>query len=146
MTPRPTVESALRLDIDTMMRWGGIRPGVHLAGEMGFNFYDDRLEIKFEFRVGDPWDSWLRLQYVIHDYWSGEPYEIDEKVFLVTSRPPFGGQRWWFMCPRLTEGCASCTCRLAAATFGRGAPIGLRMPPSGRLSMTGPCGALASCA
>ena len=23
---RPTVESALRLDIDAMMRWGGIRP------------------------------------------------------------------------------------------------------------------------
>jgi hypothetical protein len=97
---RPTVEGALRLDIDAMMRWGGIRPGVHLAGEMGFNFYDDQLEIKFESRVGDPWDSWLRLQYVIHDYWSGEPCEIDDKVFLAPSQPSFGGRRWWFVCPR----------------------------------------------
>jgi hypothetical protein len=24
---------------------GGIRPGVHLAGEMGFNFYDEQLKI-----------------------------------------------------------------------------------------------------
>jgi hypothetical protein len=47
----------LRLDIDDMMRWGGIRPGVHLAGGMGFNFYDDQLEIKFESHVGDPWDG-----------------------------------------------------------------------------------------
>src|SRR6185295_12247602 len=46
----------LRLDIDDMMRWGGIRPGVQLAGRIGFNFYDDQLEIKFESHVGDPWD------------------------------------------------------------------------------------------
>jgi hypothetical protein len=100
---RPTVESALRLDIDDMMQWGGIRPGVHLAGGMGFNFYDDQLEIKFESRMGDPWDSWLRLQYVIHDYWSGDPCEIDDKVFLAPSRPPFGGRRWWFVCPHLNR-------------------------------------------
>ena len=68
---RPTVESALRLDIDAMIRWGGIEPGAHVRGEMTFDFYDDQIAIKFESRVGDPWDSWLRLQYVIHDYWSG---------------------------------------------------------------------------
>jgi hypothetical protein len=48
----------------------------------------------------DPGDSWLRLQYVVHDYWSGEACEIDDKIFLATSRPPFGGLRWWFVCPR----------------------------------------------
>ena len=100
---RPTAESALRLDIDAMMRWGGIRPGARLAGEMGFKFYGDRLDIKFESRVGDPWDSWLRLRYVIHDHWSGEPHEIDEKVFLAMSQPHFGGRRWWFVCPRLNR-------------------------------------------
>jgi hypothetical protein len=45
---QPTVESALRLDIDAMMRWGGIRPGDHLRGEMTFNFYDDQINVKFE--------------------------------------------------------------------------------------------------
>ena len=33
-------------------------------------------------------DSWLRLQYVVQDYWSGEACEIDDKIFLATSRPP----------------------------------------------------------
>jgi hypothetical protein len=51
---RPTVEQALRLDIDDVMRWGGIRAGSHLAGEMRFNFYDDQIDLKFESRVGDP--------------------------------------------------------------------------------------------
>jgi hypothetical protein len=49
------------LDIDAMMRWGAIKPGAHLAGEIGFSFYDDQLDVKFESRVGDPWESWLRL-------------------------------------------------------------------------------------
>jgi hypothetical protein len=53
--------------------------------------YDDQLDIKFESRLGDPWDSWLRLQYTIYDYWTGDPYQIDDKIFLTTTRPPFGG-------------------------------------------------------
>jgi hypothetical protein len=51
----------------------------------------------------DPWDSWLHLQYTIHDYWTGDPHQIDDKVFLLTTRPPFGGLRWWFVCPRLNR-------------------------------------------
>jgi hypothetical protein len=50
---RPTVESAVRLDIDDMMEWGGIRAFVRLAGEMRFNFYGDQIAMKFESRVGE---------------------------------------------------------------------------------------------
>ena len=49
---RPTVESALRLDIDAIRRWDVIRPGAHLVGEMTFDFYDDKLRINFEFVCG----------------------------------------------------------------------------------------------
>src|SRR5262249_11436859 len=102
---RPTVEGALalRLDIDAMMRWGYIRPGAHLAGEFTLGFYNDELAIKFESRVGDLLDSWLRLQYTMADYWTGEEVEIDDKIFLATTRPPFGGLRWWFVCPHLNS-------------------------------------------
>ena len=82
------------------MRWGCIKPGAHLAGEVTFTFDDEEIEIKFESLVGDPWDSWLRLKYRIHDHWSGEPHEIDDKIYLATTQPPFGGFRWWFVCPR----------------------------------------------
>src|SRR5262245_42380521 len=100
---RPTVEQALRLDIDDMMRWGRIRAGSHLAGEMRFNFYDDQIDLKFESRVGDPWDSWLRLRYSMTDYCSGEELKIDDKVYLAPTRPHFGGLRWWFVCPQLNR-------------------------------------------
>ena len=29
-----------------------------------------------------------------------EPLEIDDKIRLTTTRPSFGGLRWWFVCPR----------------------------------------------
>jgi hypothetical protein len=35
---RPTVESAVRLDIDDMMQWGGIRAFARLAGEMRLTY------------------------------------------------------------------------------------------------------------
>src|SRR6516162_5617681 len=99
---RPTVESAVRLDIDDMMQWGGIRAFARLAGEMRFNFYGDQIEVKFESRVGEPWESWLRLKYAMADYWTGEEVEIDDKIFLATTQP-LGGLRWWFVCPHLNR-------------------------------------------
>src|SRR5262245_48855510 len=95
----PTVESALRLDIDSMMRWGAIRPGSHLAGGMRLNV---DIDVKFESHTDDPWDSWLRLRYSMAD-WSGEETKIDDRTYLATTRPHFGGLRWWFVCPRLNR-------------------------------------------
>jgi hypothetical protein len=98
-----TIEGALRLDIDKMMRWAVIRPGDHAAGEMTFNFDDDNLTIRFESRVDESQGNWLRLQYAIDDHWTGKTYDIDDKIFLVSTQPPFGGLRWWFLCPRLNR-------------------------------------------
>jgi hypothetical protein len=99
----PTVESALRLDIDSMMRRGAIQPDCHVTGEMHFNFYDDQIDVTFESRTGSDGDNWLRLRYEMTDYWSGQEVEIDDKIYLAATRPRFGGLRWWFVCPRLNR-------------------------------------------
>jgi hypothetical protein len=52
--------------------------------------------VECETHIGGPWDDWVRLKYEMTDYWTGEPLAIDDKVYLATSRPPFGGLRWWF--------------------------------------------------
>jgi len=96
---RATVESALRLDIDAMIRARVIQPGAHVGGEMKFQFYDDELGVQFEALARDPWNSWIRLRYAISDYWTGEQHQIDDKIYLAASQPRFGGQRWWFVCP-----------------------------------------------
>ena len=97
---RPTIESALRLNIDALTRARVLQTGAHVGGKMKFQFYGDELQIQFEALARDPLNSWIRLQYVISDYWTGEQHEIDDKIYLAASRPRFGGQRWWFVCPR----------------------------------------------
>ena len=96
---RATVESGLRFDIDAMVRRGVIQPGAHVGGEMKFQFYEDELAIEFESSATNPRNSWLRLRYAICDHWTGEQHQIDDKIYLTASRPWFGGQRWWFVCP-----------------------------------------------
>jgi hypothetical protein len=97
---RVLVENALRIDIDAMIRRGCIQPGSHVAGEMRFDFDDQELAVQFESRLGHPDNSWIRLKYAIADYWTGDEHQIDDQIFLVGSRPPFGGVRWWFKCLR----------------------------------------------
>jgi hypothetical protein len=97
---RATVESALRLDIDAMMRRGLVRPGARVGCELRFSLDDDEIDIRCEAHAGAPGGGFVRLRYAMADYWTGEEIEIDDKIFLTTTRPPFGGLRWWFQCPR----------------------------------------------
>src|SRR5262249_2342665 len=70
---------------------------------MRFNFSGDQIEVKFESRVCDRWNSWLRLRYSMAEYCSGEELKIDDKVYLAPPPPHFGGLRWWFVCPHLNR-------------------------------------------
>jgi hypothetical protein len=100
---RPTVESAFRIDIDVLRRHGMIRLGSRDGCVMHFSGYYDDLDVKCEVHIEGPWNSWIRLKYDMIDYRTDEPLEIDDKIALATSRPPLGGLRWWFVCPRLNR-------------------------------------------
>ena len=47
----------------------------------------------YEADLTEPDDPWLRLRYCVN----GE--RADCMVRLVTTRPNYGGRRWWFLCP-----------------------------------------------
>ena len=82
-----------------MVRAGAIKPGAYVEGNLNLPSRDDGLAIEFESSTTNPRNSWLRLRYAICDYWTGEQHQIDDKIYLTASRPWFGGQRWWFVCP-----------------------------------------------
>jgi hypothetical protein len=86
--------------IDMLLSRCGIRRGGHVWGKYNFHFDDQDLWIEFQCDINHPGESWLRLMYQICDYWTGEPHDIDELIYLVATHPPFGGLRWWFVCPR----------------------------------------------
>jgi hypothetical protein len=62
---RPTVESAVRLDIDALRRDGMIRFGVRAGCVIRFSGPYDDLEVECETHIGGPWDDWVRLKYDI---------------------------------------------------------------------------------
>jgi hypothetical protein len=95
----PTVESTFRIDIDSLRRHGLIRLGAHGGCVIRFSGPYHDLDVECETHFDGPW-SCVRLKYEMADYWTGEPLAIDDKIFLATTRPPFGGLRWWFVCPR----------------------------------------------
>jgi len=68
---------------------------IHFSG-----YHQDDLDVELIVRAADPWHGWMRIKYEMTDDWSGEELKIDDKIFLVSTRPPFGGVRWWFICPR----------------------------------------------
>src|SRR5262249_48044015 len=128
---------AIRLNIDRLLRLGILQRGSHIGGKMSFNFYDQELEIHFESRVADPWDSWLRLKYVIHDYWTGDPAKLMTRYAsrrrIHRSVAGGGGSS-----VRGQIGASvCCICLSVAGTSGRGAAIGWPMRRNGKRSTTG---------
>jgi hypothetical protein len=53
--------------------------------------------------IGDDDTQRLALSYKVPGRW-GPEYRVEEAVGLRTTRPNYGGVRWWFSCPRAIDG------------------------------------------
>lgn len=93
---KSTVEDSLSLTVTALMQKKALVPGSWTRGSWGWT-YDGaerpHATIGYEASLVDPAAAWLRLHYKA----SGEP--VDYKVRLVSTRPTYGGRRWWFLCP-----------------------------------------------
>jgi hypothetical protein len=102
-TKANTVEDCRSLDIGQWVREGTIRPGYHLSGS--WKWSDARTGettsvMGYESNALDPAAAWLRLYYTFTR--TGESF--DYRVRLQTTRPRYGGLRWWFTCPLVVNG------------------------------------------
>ena len=76
--------------------------------------------VRTESKVGDDGKPLLGLSYTVKDR-QGLEHRVEEVVRLQTTRPTFGGVRWWFSCPRVVGG------RECGRRVGK-----LHRPPGGR--------------
>ncbi len=84
------------MDINKLVREGNIWPGQWRSGTLTWRRVTSGEEvgsIGYEANLIDPDDAWVRLHY----RQNGEPR--DYRVRLETTRPNYGGRRWWFRCP-----------------------------------------------
>lgn len=93
---RVVVEASLVLTASTLVRRKALVPGARTLGSWGWTRGgEDKpyATIGYEASLTDPEAAWLRLHY----QWRGQP--VDCRIRLVTTKPTYGGLRWWFICP-----------------------------------------------
>jgi hypothetical protein len=93
---KTTVEDCLVLSAAIFIRKKLLLPGRHAAGAWSWTQAGQsrpHAEIGYESNLIDPVDAWVRLHYSVN----GEA--VDYRVRMETTRPNYGGLRWWFLCP-----------------------------------------------
>jgi hypothetical protein len=115
---RDTVESCITLDVNSFVRDGTIKAGGWSTGAI--TWYVGKTEvcsIDYEaFITIDKSFAWLRLHYIT----ARTEEDMDYKIWLTTTVPHFGGTRWWFTCPLVTNN-HRCNRRVAKLYLPRGA-------------------------
>jgi len=119
---KTTVEDCEYLDANRWMREGILKAGVYHNGAWRWTYRDQGEEsIDYEVDTRDPALPFVRLTYWYVPIDPEKKETIDYRVRLATTKPRFGGVRWWFLCPWLVHG-RPCNRRVGK----------LYMPPGGR--------------
>jgi hypothetical protein len=98
-----TVEGCLDIDANLWGREGIIRAGAWQSGVWTWTFGIGGSSISYEADTRNPERATVRLAYSWRERGSPERHE-DYHVRLTTTRPHFGGRRWWFVCPLVIDG------------------------------------------
>jgi hypothetical protein len=96
-----TTESGLTLNLSKLLRDGLVGPVSFRAGSLVWtNTWtgEQAGSIGYQAHLGQE-SGRVRLKYTT-TRWNGERRESDYWIQLETTPQPFGGRRWWFICPQ----------------------------------------------
>ena len=97
------VEQALTLNIDQLIRAGRLRPGWRTSGQLSWTATPGRSSsVNFEAYLAN-WAGHLQLDFVIREETTGSSRHVRQTIAFATTKPRFGGTRWWFVCPSTRE-------------------------------------------
>ena len=85
-----------------MIRRGQVVPGRYVRHTLTWTrtATGERVaSLGYEANLLDEAASWLQLTYTVTRWPDGTKESRNDRVALETTRPPFGGLRWWFRCP-----------------------------------------------
>jgi hypothetical protein len=99
------VEDCEALDANRWMREGILAGGVRRLGRWRWVYHGGRENsIGYDVETLDPDRQFVRLFYTVTQRATQEKEALDYRVRLTTTRPRFGGLRWWFICPLVVSG------------------------------------------
>ena len=114
---RPTTDNGLTLTLSKLFRDRLFRPGSAWGSLVWTNTTTGEQigSISYEAHLGQE-SGRVRLKYTT-TRWDGERREFDYWIQLETTPQPFGGRRWWFICPRTGRRAAKLYLPNGAFTF-----------------------------
>ena len=116
---RLVVEDCLSLDINKLLRDGLLVPGWRVAPSI-LRWTETRTgretaAMAFVADLADPGAAWMRLAFGSGEGASRREHECT--IRLATTRPRFGGLRWWFVCPLSGRRCGTLHLPHGASVF-----------------------------
>lgn len=94
-----TVEDGLTISLPMMMQHGWVRDGQTGQGSQYWSRNGTRFaSIGHSFDMREPNSAWLKLTFRWTPY-GGEARDVKQHIPLVSTRPNYGGRRWWMLCP-----------------------------------------------
>lgn len=116
---RPTVESSLTLNLPRLFNTGWLKANTWTSGTLRWSIVgtgEETASMGFEARLGEE-EGDIRLRWTSTNPWSGEKRQCENRIMLTTSQQPFGGRRWWFVCPHTGRRAARLHLPSGANTF-----------------------------
>jgi hypothetical protein len=92
---KDVVEDCVVIDANVLMRRGVLRANVQISGSVTWN-RSDGASFTGNIDVDTLDQRTARLHLIVES--------VGECIWLATTRPRFGGLRWWFLCPQTTDG------------------------------------------
>src|SRR5207248_2490848 len=102
---KTVVGDCLSIDANRWARERILQPGACVRGRWRWTYPSGRsFSAAYEVATLDPDRPAVRLSYSWVWTATGQPESACYVVGLTTTRPRFGGLRWWFLCPLLPGG------------------------------------------
>jgi len=116
---RPTVESCLTLDLPRLFKDGLLKVGAWTSGTLRWTVVstgEETASMGFQSHLGED-TGYVRLHWTSTDRRTGETRQCENRIPLTTRPQPFGGRRWFFICPRTGESATKLHLPSGAYTF-----------------------------
>lgn len=93
------MESGLTVNVALMVKRGWLRDGQRGSGSLQWSRGGEHFaSIGYAFDMTDADNASLTLNYTRTPY-GGKPEKVEQRIHLVSTRPNYGGRRWWMLCP-----------------------------------------------
>jgi hypothetical protein len=116
---RPTVEDSLTLDLQRLFKTGWLKSSTQISGLLRWttvNTDRETASMGFQSEVREE-SGHVQLCWTSTDQRTGETRQCENRITLTTRPQPFGGRRWFFICPRTGESATKLHLPSGACTF-----------------------------